>query len=265
MPPSKWDEEEEESVSPPPVAARRRFDDEEEEDVLDSWDAAEDSEVEREKAAKAAEAKAKAEAEAAANKKSKAQRIAEHKTRRKAAEDEEDDDSDEDEAEKRARLRRTEKDSDLKHAEDLFGDIDLNRNRGKNKTIVVHDASGDPTQAIDLSAMTLFKPATKEQFATLTSTLAPLLSAQSKKPQYALWLPEFAKQLAKDLPSGDIKKVASALTTLSNEKMKEERAADKGNKKTKAAKTKVSLVASRSDKIETTAYDDDGLDDDDFM
>ncbi|KAL3445769.1 eukaryotic translation initiation factor 3 subunit J [Aspergillus insuetus] len=267
MAPSKWDEEEEESVSPPPVAARRRFDDEEEDDVLDSWDAAEDSEVEREKAAKAAEAKAKAEAEAAANKKSKGQRVAEHKeARRKAAEEAEDSDEEsEDESDKRARLRRTEKDSDLKHAEDLFGDIDLNRNRGKNKTIVVHDASGDPTQAVDLSAMALFKPTTKDQFAKLTSTLAPLLSAQSKKPQYALWLPEFAKQLAKELPSGDIKKVASALTTLSNEKMKEERAADKGSKKTKAAKTKVSLVSSRDNKIETTSYDDDGLDDDDFM
>ncbi|KAL3463216.1 eukaryotic translation initiation factor 3 subunit J [Aspergillus heterothallicus] len=266
MAPSKWDEEEEESVSPPPVAARRRFDDEEEDDVLDSWDAAEDSEVEREKAAKAAEAKAKAEAEAAANKKSKGQRIAEHQeTRRKAAEEDDSDVDSEDEADKRARLRRTEKDSDLKHAEDLFGDIDLNRNRGKNKSVVVHDASGDPTQAIDLSAMALFKPTTKDQFAMLTSTIAPLISAQSKKPQYALWLPEFAKQLAKELPSGDIKKVASALTTLSNEKMKEERAADKGSKKTKAAKTKVSLVASRDNKIETTSYDDDGLDDDDFM
>ncbi|KAL2864606.1 eukaryotic translation initiation factor 3 subunit J [Aspergillus lucknowensis] len=266
MAPSKWDDEEEESVSPPPVAARRRFDDEEEEDVLDSWDAAEDSEVEREKAAKAAEAKAKAEAEAAAKKKSKGQRIAEHQeTRRKAVQEAEESEESEDEAEKRARLRRTEKDSDLKHAEDLFGDIDLNRNRGTSKTIVVHDASGDPTQAVDLSAMPLFKPTTKDQFAKLTSTLAPLLSAQSKKPQYALWLPEFAKQLAKELPSGDIKKVASALTTLSNEKMKEERAADKGNKKTKAAKTKVSLVASRENKIETTSYDDDGLDDDDFM
>ncbi|KAL4808530.1 eukaryotic translation initiation factor 3 subunit J [Aspergillus unguis] len=267
MPPSKWDEEEEDSVSPPPVAARRRFDDEEEDDVLDSWDAAEDSEVEREKAAKAAEAKAKADAEAAANKKSKGQRRAEHiETRRKQAEEEDDEsDSDEDEAEKRARLRRTEKDSDLKHAEDLFGDIDLNRNRGKNKTVVVHDASGDPTQAVDLSAMPLFKPTTKDQFAKVTSTLAPLLATQSKKPQYALWLPEFAKQLAKELPSGDIKKVASALTTLSNEKMKEERAADKGSKKSKAAKTKVSLVASRDNRIETTSYDDDGLGDDDFM
>ncbi|KAL4781869.1 eukaryotic translation initiation factor 3 subunit J [Aspergillus varians] len=268
MPPSKWDEEEEDTSVPlPAVAARRRYDDEEEEDILDSWDAAEDSEVEREKAAKAAEAKAKADAEAAANKKSKAQRIAERQELRRKLEEagEDSDDSDEDEAEKRARLRRTEQDSDLKHAEDLFGDVDLNRNRGKNKSVVVHDASGDPTQAVDLSAMSLFKPTTKDQFAKVTSTLAPLLALQSKKVQYALWLPEFVKQLAKELPSGDVKKVASVLTTLSNEKMKEERAADKGSKKSKAAKTKVSLVAQRENKIETTSYADDGLDDDDFM
>lgn len=129
----------------------------------------------------------------------------------------------------------------------------------------MHDASGDPSQAVDLSAMTLFKPTTKDQFANVTSTLAPLLNAHSKKPQYAIWLPEFTKQLAKEMSSGDIKKVASALTTLSNEKMKEERNADKGTKKTKAAKTKVSLVAQRDNKIETTSYDDDGMDDDDFM
>jgi translation initiation factor 3 subunit J len=58
-----WDDEDSESTppsSPPVVAARRnKFDDEEEDDdVLESWDAAEDSEVEREKAKKAAEAKA---------------------------------------------------------------------------------------------------------------------------------------------------------------------------------------------------------------
>ncbi|RAK82439.1 eukaryotic translation initiation factor 3 subunit J [Aspergillus fijiensis CBS 313.89] len=266
MAPSKWDDEEE-SVSPPPVAARRKFDDEEEDDVLDSWDAAEDSEVEREKAAKAAEAKAKAEAEAAANKKSKAQRIQEHKATRKAQADaESEEDSEEDEAERRARLRKTEKDADLKHAEDLFGDIDLNRmrNRGAPKAVVIGDST-DPTQAVDLSAMPLFKPTTKDQFARLSATLTPLLTVHSKKPQYALWAQEFVKQLAKELPSGDVKKMASGLTTLSNEKMKEERAADKGNKKTKAAKTKVSLVAARENHIDSNSYDDDGLDDDDFM
>lgn len=67
------------------------------------------------------------------------------------------------------------------------------------------------------------------------------------------------------MPSAEIKKIASALTTASNEKMREERAADKGNKKTKAAKTKISLNASRGP-VDNTNYDgDDGLGDDDFM
>lgn len=234
--------------------------------VLDSWDAAEDSEVEREKVKVAAAAKAKADAEAAAAKKSKAQRIQEHQEERKRLEESDSDDySSEDEADRRARLRQNEQDSDLKHAEDLFGDIDLNRNRGKSKAIVVGDAS-DPTKAIDLSAMPLFKPTTKDQFNTLTNTLIPLLTANSKKAQYALWAPEFAKQLVKDLPSDQIKKVASALTTLSNEKMREERQADKGGKKSKAAKTKTSLNTARDyAKVDTNAYDAEDLGDDDFM
>lgn len=184
----------------------------------------------------------------------------------KAAEEEADDESDEDEAERRARLRRTEKESDLKHAEDLFGGIDLNKKRGPPKAVVVTD-SADPTNAVDLSAMSLFKPTSKDQFTRLTNTMIPLLTAHSKKPHYAMWAQDFAKQLVKDIPSGDIKKVASALSIMSNEKMKQEREADKGSKKSKAAKTKVSLNTSRDNKIETSNYDDgdDGLGDDDFM
>lgn len=235
--------------------------------MVDSWDAAEDSEVEREKAARAAAAKAKAEAEAAANKKSKTQRIQVHQQDRRRREEDEDtssEEEDEDEYERRARLRRTEQDSDLKHAQDLFGDIDLNRNRGTPKAVVVGDTS-DPTKAVDLSALPLFKPTTKDQFATLTSVLIPLLTANAKKAQYSLWAPDFAKQLVKDLPSDQIKKVASALTTLSNEKMREEKSAEKGSKKSKAAKTKSSLVAQRDfAKVDTNTYEDD-LGDDDFM
>lgn len=238
--------------------------------VLDSWDAAEDSEVEREKAKVAAAAKAKADAEAAAKKKSKAQRIEEHRLERKRLEEEDttsEEDSSEDETERRARLRATEKDADLKHAEDLLGDVDLNRsrNRGAPKAIVVSDST-DPTKSVDLSAMPLFKPTTKDQFTTLTNILIPLLTANSKKAQYSLWAPDFAKQLVKDLPSDQVKKVASALTTLSNEKMREERAADKGGKKSKAAKTKTSLNATRDlAKADISTYDNDDLGDDDFM
>ena len=67
---------------------------------------------------------------------------------------------------------------------------------------------------------------------------------------------EFTKQIVKDLPSDQIKKIASGLTALSNEKMKEEKAAAKGGKKTKAAKNKAPLVATRdsSSRADTTSY-----------
>jgi translation initiation factor 3 subunit J len=93
----------------------------------------------------------------------------------------------------------------------------------------------------------------------MRETLVPVISNNAKKAQYIIFLQEFTKQLAKDLPSDQIKKIASTLTALSNEKLKEEKAAEKGGKKSKAQKTKVALVASRntSTTADTTAYDDD--------
>lgn len=262
--PTSWDESDSDSTppsSPPAIARRSKFDDEEDDDdVLDSWDAAEDSEVEREKEKKAAEAKAKAEAEAKANHKSKSQRIEEQReARRKAAlEDEMDaEDSDEDEAERRARLREEEKNADLKNAEDLFAGIGVSDKRGAPKPVTVREGD-DPSDAVDLSAMKLFSPASAPGFTKLKDTLVPLLTANSKKPQYALFMTDFVKQLSKDLNSEQVKKISSALSTLSNEKMREEKAAEKGGKKTKAAKTKTSLAASRdvAHRADTTAYDD---------
>lgn len=276
MAPSKWDDEEEDSSTPPssppgPVGIPRRgkFDDEEEDsDVIDSWDAAEDSDVEAEKAKAAAEAKAKADAAAAANKKSKAQRVEEHRVatmRRKQEEADDTSSEEEDEATKRERLRRTEQDSDLKHAEDLFGNIGVSKNRSASKPVVAQKPE-DPTSTVDLSSLPVFNPNTRDQFAKLRETLVPILTANSKKAHYTMFMQEFAKEIVKELPSDQIKKIASGLTTLSNEKMKEEKAADKGGKKSKAAKTKTTLVASRdaSFKADTTSYADD-YGDDDFM
>lgn len=258
------------SVEAPPVIPRRtKFDDEEDDsDVLESWDAAEDSEVEAEKAKKAAQAKAKAEAEAAANKKSKSQRIEEKRTatmRKKMEEEEESSSEEEDEASKRERLRQTEQDADLKHAEDLFGNIGISKNRGTTKAVVLDPS--DPLKSIDLASLSLFHPPSKEGFVTLRDTVAPIIAANSKKPHYTMFMQEFAKQLVKDLPSDQIKKIASGLTTLSNEKMKEEKAAEKGGKKTKAAKSKSTLVANRDTTLraDITSYGADLDDDDDFM
>lgn len=175
--------------------------------------------------------------------------------------DEESDD--EDEADKRERLRQSEQDADLKHAEDLLAAGLGKTNRG-SKAIVVENKD-KPGEAIDLSSIPLFKPATKTQFEALSEVLVPLLRASSTKPHYAIWVNNFCKQITQDLPSAEIKKVASTVTALSNEKMKEEKQADKGGKKTKAQQTKTKLAGvSRGGATDTNAYDG-GLEEDDFM
>ena len=86
--------------------------------------------------------------------------------------------------------------------------------------------------------------------------MVPIIGGNSKKAHYVLFLQEFAKQLAKDLPSDQIKKISSTLTTLANEKMKEEKAADKGGKKSKAQKTKTTLAMNRPTATDTNTYED---------
>ncbi|OQO07661.1 hypothetical protein B0A48_07358 [Cryoendolithus antarcticus] len=276
---SSWDDEESDSTAPSsPIAApvvvaprRSKFDDEEDDDdVLDSWDAAEDSEVEREKTKKAAEAKAKADAAAQALKKSKGQRleeIREKNMRRKLEQEMEAEvEESEDEGERRRRMREEEKLADLANAEDLLGMANGNKKTAGPKVITIQEGS-DPSSAIDLSSLKLFDPQTAGGFTKLKETMVPLLAGNNaKKAQYPIFMQDFTKQLVKDLNSDQIKKIATILSTMSNEKMKEEKAADKGAKKTKAAKTKPVMAASRNvaHMADTTAYDDD-LGDDDFM
>ncbi|POS84428.1 hypothetical protein EPUL_003024 [Erysiphe pulchra] len=258
----KWTEEDDAKSTPPssPAAAaipRRKFEDEEDDDsdVLESWDAAEDSEVEREKARVVAERKAKADAEAAANKKSKAQRIAEktaERARRLAEENEES--SEEDEATKRKRLQNFQHEADMAHAEDLFGINNIRKVTSAANAVQVEDDN-----FLDLTSLPLFNPNTKLQFEKLRDILIPVVAQNSSKAHYSIFLQEFTKQLAKELPSHQIKKIASSMTALSNEKMKEEKLAEKGGKKSKAAKTKVTLVASKNIAAtpDVNAYDDD--------
>lgn len=236
--------------------------------MLDSWDAAEDSEVEREKAKKAAEAKAKAEAEAKANKKSKTQRVQEKIAERQRMKEEGDDDSEEEtDVQRKERLLREQKEADLRHAEDLFGG-DVGSVPSSRKAVIKGSVVPDPKNPenlIDLSSMPLFDPKTKAQFETLREVMAPIIGGDNaKKAHYTLFLTEFSKQLARDLPSDQIKKIASALTTLSNEKMREEKQQG-GAKKSKAAKTKTTLAISRPTVTDTTAYDEETFGDDDFM
>lgn len=178
---------------------------------------------------------------------------------RRKQEEETSDEESEDEQEKRQRQRQLEKEADAKVAADLFDGVGAKTKKPAAKTVLANES--DPTSAIDLGSLKLFNPTTREQFQNLREILVPIMVANAKKAQYATFLPEFTKQISKDLPSEQIKKVASVLTALSNEKMKEEKAAEKGGKKSKAVKTKTTLNAFRDTGIraDTNAYDDDGL------
>jgi translation initiation factor 3 subunit J len=150
----------------------------------------------------------------------------------------------------------------------LFGNIGISNSRKVTTAAnAVQIDAKDPTATVDLTALPLFDPKTKLQFEKLRDTMVPIIAGNSKKAQYVIFLQEFTKQLAKDLPSDQIKKIASTLTALSNEKMKEEKLAEKGSKKSKAQKTKVALVASRNTTsvADVNSYADDDYGDDDFM
>ncbi|PWW72021.1 translation initiation factor eIF3 subunit [Tuber magnatum] len=285
-PPKEWNDEEESSSEEeevgriaPRAATKKKWDDDEEseEEVLESWDAAEDSEEERKKAVAKQDAVERAAAEAAANKKSKTQRIAERQAQNAAQREataaaarESGDMEDETPAERRAREERMRIEGDLAHATDLFGTVGVGAGSGgtKDKPITTGDPE-DPTRSIDLSSLPLFAPKGKDEFTRLREVLVPLLVANTKKAHYSLFLQEFVRQLGRDMSSEQVRKVASGLTTLANEKQREEKATDKGGKKTKAAKGKATLAATgkESDKFDTTDYlEPTGYDDfDDFM
>ncbi|CAK7267811.1 Translation initiation factor 3 subunit J component [Sporothrix epigloea] len=275
----KWDDEDEsssgsvsgsETGAPAPAPLLRRsnkFEDEEEDDsdVLDSWDA-DDSEVEREKAKKEQEAKAAAAAAAAAALKAKKQSIAEKKAERARQQAEADAEAAmiacETEAERRERLRRNEQDADLQHAADMFGDAGLSAGTGTRKSAAVLKASAisvsasDPTKTVDLGSLPLLNPTTKQQFDKLQLTLGPIISAHSQKGPYVMFAQNFIRELCKSLPSDQIKKINSSLTALANDRLREEKASEKGGKKTKAAKTKTTLAIARPSAVDTSSYDD---------
>lgn len=236
--------------------------------VLDSWDAAEDSEEEREKAKKAQEKAA----QAAKDHKTKTERIAEHQKQSAALKAQQAAAAAAIANETPAERRRREEESDLKHAEALFADIDDRADSGvsspaakaskgpddvRRKAIALADPK-DPSKSIDLSALPLFNPTTKQQFSDLQNIITPLITANIRKGQYPLFVQELVRNLVKDMSSENIKKVASIVTTLSNEKLREEKAAS-STKKGGKAKKQPALVGAASkdaDRIDTSSYAD---------
>jgi len=120
----------------------------------------------------------------------------------------------------------------------------------------------------DLDSLISFQPRTKEDFQTLSDRIIEfVIQRHQNKPLYSSFIEHHARALAIPLKDVEVRKVASGLTTLANEKQKEQRDKASGKKKPKAA-SKPGLASSKpSSKHDTRVYDE-ALDDfgtEDFM
>ncbi|KAJ7077125.1 translation initiation factor eIF3 subunit [Mycena belliarum] len=182
-----------------------------------------------------------------------AQKEAERAARIEAGEDD-DYDSDVvlDPREKARRDKERELNSDLNNAVELFGAAALGG-----------------TSSAELDSLISFQPRTKEDFVTLSNQIIEVvIKRHQSKPLYPTFIEHLARELCMPLKDVEVRKVASGLTTLANEKQKEQRDKASGKKKPKVGGKPALGAAKASGKIDTGLYEE-ALDDfgggDDFM
>ncbi|KAG8895467.1 Translation initiation factor 3 subunit J component [Tulasnella sp. 408] len=246
---SDWDASENEGTAPskipasapkPPAKKKWADEDEEEKEVASDWEASE-SEEEAKPPAKKPTVKSAAAPAPKKNAKSLKQAIAKKK-------DEDSGDTEDDmldPAIKKRIERERELEADLKNASDLLGSTKI----------------GSATALEDILKA---NPKTKDEFVKLSNDIIEVVIKRlQNKPLYATFVEHHAKELARPLKDVDVRKVASGLTALSNEKQRELKEA--GKKK----KAKPALGSVKPAKVDTRAYDealdDFGNDADDFM
>jgi len=243
---SDWDnsDKEEEVIAPPAKIVKSKWEGEDdEEQVASDWDDSDDEQQKPTTTSAAAPPKKKrtlkqvlAEKEAA-----KAERIA----RGVYSEDE----LVEMHPQERVLLdKEKEMQADLKNAADLFGGMAIGS-----------------TSIQDLLKM---NPNTKEDFQQLSLMIMDhIIKPFQSKPLYHQFVEMHVRELAQPLKDVEVRKAASALTTLANEKQKEAKDKASGKKKAKPA-AKSTLGASKVvGKIDTRAYEEalDDFGDGEFM
>ncbi|KAJ6623985.1 translation initiation factor eIF3 subunit [Mycena sp. CBHHK59/15] len=183
-----------------------------------------------------------------------AQKEAERAARIEAG-DEDDYDSDAvlDPREKARRDQERELNADLNNAAELFGAAALGG-----------------TSSAELDSLISFQPRTKDDFIKFSNQIIEfVIKRHQTKPLYPAFVEHLVRELAMPLKDVEVRKAASGLTTLANEKQKEQRDKASGKKKPKTGGKPALGAAKVSSKVDTNLYDE-ALDDfggngDDFM
>jgi translation initiation factor 3 subunit J len=92
------------------------------------------------------------------------------------------------------------------------------------------------TSSSELDALISANPRTKEDFQDFSTRIIEfIVKRHQTKPLYASFVEHHVRELCQPLKDVEIRKAASGLTTLANEKQKEQRDKTSGKKKVKAA------------------------------
>ncbi|THG93763.1 hypothetical protein EW145_g8286 [Phellinidium pouzarii] len=237
-------------VKPPVIKSKWEGEDEEDNNIVSDWEESEEEEEEKPKTT--------APAPPAKKKGTIKQKIAEKEALKAAQVDEEDgsvydEDSVLDPREKARRDKERELVADLSNAADLLGAAALGGTSDK-----------------ELDKLISFDPRTKDDFQNFSSQIIEyIIKRHQNKPLYPAFVEHHVRELAMPLKDVEVRKAASGLTTLANEKQKEQREKTSGKKKPKAAAKPILGSLKAADKFDTNIYeevlDDFGTNADDFM
>lgn len=105
-----------------------------------------------------------------------------------------------------------------------------------NAAALLGSAALGGTSSKELDSLISSDPKTKEEFAVLSSKIIEyIIKRHQSKPLYASFVEHHVRALAEPLKDVEVRKAASGLTTLANEKQKEQREKASGKKKSKSA------------------------------
>lgn len=135
--------------------------------------------------------------------------------------------------EKAKRDKEREVKADLKNAADLFGSAALGGESHFIGFSIPHLILYAAPSSSDIKTLLSFQPRTKEDFINLSDQLINLIKSHQSKPLYPFFVEHYARALALPLKDVEVRKVASGLTTLANEKQKEQRDRASGKKRVK--------------------------------
>ncbi|KAG0003404.1 Translation initiation factor 3 subunit J component [Entomortierella chlamydospora] len=233
-------------IEAPVIPAKKQWDDEDvdDDDIKEDWDASSESEPEKEVKAPVVKPPKITLAEKIAQRNAEAERKKQAMLEKKALIPE--NETEEEKFERRQREKNAIIESDLANAADLFSGLKV--------------TDGVVTAASGLETM---KPKTKEQFNEFSNELVALIQKHEKQGLYVSFLEGLFRELSQGCRDVDVRKFASTLTTLANEKQKAAKDALKTKKKGSA---KPSLAAAKvNTAVDTKDYSNDYDDFDDFM